>query len=228
MQMFETLMLRQTDDERHRRRRRARFRSSSAADTDLLDRLRPCLGEQRGQLRPHSAHDALTPLRDSTPEEVPADHALGATPRAAAGDERPVARGDHVEHALREPLASRCGCGYTQSRSPTATPSRASRRRTWWGGGTDARARYGRRWPRGRPGRTAPAATSSGHQSERLGGTWIPISGNSSRAAATSSRRSSMPTSHAHSGAASCGWRPRPVRQYSSEAAVAISAGSSP
>ena len=50
------------------------------------------------------------------------------------------------------------------------------------------------------PRSVAPAATSSGHQSERFGGTWIPTSGISSRAWAMSRFMSSIDTGQAHSG----------------------------
>jgi len=78
------------------------------------------------------------------------------------------------------------------------------------------------------PRSVAPAATRSGHQSARFGGTWTPTPGSSSRAVCTSARMSSIVTGDDHVGAGTSGPSRSPLRQYASAASVAISAGSSP
>ena len=78
------------------------------------------------------------------------------------------------------------------------------------------------------PRSVAPAAMSSGHQSARFGGTWIPTPGSSRFASPTSRRMSSIVTGEDHVGAGTSGSACRPVRQYASADAVAMSAGSSP
>ena len=117
---------------------------------------------------------------------------------------------------------------YTHRRSASATPSSASRLRTWCGDGNGC---SGEMWSplADRPPRSvAPAATSSGHQSARLGGTWMPTSGISRRVSAIRRFMSSIPTGLAHFGAPCTGPSCRPLRQKDSAASVAISAGSSP
>ena len=78
------------------------------------------------------------------------------------------------------------------------------------------------------PRSVAPAPTSSGHQSARLGGIWMPTSGISRRVSCTSRRMSSIETGHAHDGRSRCGASLIPVAQKRSAASVAMSAGSSP
>ncbi len=90
---------------------------------------------------------------------------------------------------------------YTQSRSDSAYPSRASRLRTCAGDGNGC---SGEMWSplADRPPRSvAPAATSSGHQADRFGGTWIPTSGISRRVSPINCLRSSIVTSLAQLGA---------------------------
>ena len=113
--------------------------------------------------------------------------------RAAARDEGAVAVADHLEHARRDPLG-------VDERGRRRTGARRARRRPRRAAcapgpatGTGARARCGRRWPTGRRGRSRRRPTSSGHQSARFGGTWMPTSGISRRVSAISRFRSSMP-----------------------------------
>ena len=77
-----------------------------------------------------------------------------------------------------------------------------------------------------RPPRSlAPAATSSGHQSERFGGTWTPTSGSSRRASATSRFICASVTGAGPGRARPARAAAEPVRQYSRAAAPAISRG---
>ena len=101
MQMFETLMLRQTTKVTVSPTSSAR--SSSAAwriSSIASGRLSANSAVSSSSREPR----AVAALGDRPGHEVAADRALGAPPRAAARDERPVLRGDHVEHALRDPL----------------------------------------------------------------------------------------------------------------------------
>ena len=63
------------------------------------------------------------------------------------------------------------------------------------------------------PRSVAPARTSSGHQSARFGGIWMPTSGISRRASAISRFMSAIVTSFAHAGRSCSGASPIPVRQ---------------
>ena len=197
MQMFDTLMLRQTT-------KVTVSPTSSARSSSAASRISSIAS---GRVSANSAvssssleRRAGAALVDRAGDEVAADHPIVAATRSAARDERPVARRDHVEHALRDPLAARCSARYTHSRSVSATPSCARRRRTWCGEGNGCSGEMWSPLAESPPRSLAPAATSSGHQSERFGGTWMPTSGSSSRACSTSSRRSSIVTSQAHSG----------------------------
>ena len=118
--------------------------------------------------------------------------------------------------------------GYTHSRSLNASPSSCRRLRTSDGDGNGCSGEMWSPLALRPPRSVAPARASSTHQSDRFGGTWIPTPGNSRRASPISRFMSSIVTSHAHSGASSCGPCETPVRQYSSAAASAISAGSRP
>src|SRR5204863_8406574 len=69
----------------------------------VLDRLGPRLGEQRGELVSRQ-RDAVAALGDRARHEVAADRTLLAAARSAAWDEAPVVRLDGVEDALRLPL----------------------------------------------------------------------------------------------------------------------------
>src|SRR4051812_35819142 len=69
----------------------------------VLDRLRPRLREERGELL-LAEPLAVVPLRDGPRDEIAADGALLAPARPAPRDERPVLQLDHVEHALLEPF----------------------------------------------------------------------------------------------------------------------------
>ncbi len=74
----------------------------------------------------------------------------------------------------------------------------------------------------------APAATSSGHQSDRFGGTCTPTSGISRRECAISSLMSSIDTDVAHSGMGVDGGAVSAPVQRSREASSAMSATSAP
>ena len=129
------------------------------------------------------------------------------------------------------PCASHSGsmnCGYTHSRSVSATPSADIRLRTWCGDGKGCSGEMWSPFALRPPRSVAPAATSRGHQSARLGGTWIPTPGSSRRASRTSRSIASTVTGEDHAGAGTSAPACSPVRQYASAAAVAISAGSSP
>jgi hypothetical protein len=63
------------------------------------------------------------------------------------------------------------------------------------------------------PRSVAPAWTSSGHQSARLGGTWMPTPGISRRVSAISRFMSAIVTSFDHAGRSCSGAPPIPVRQ---------------
>jgi hypothetical protein len=117
---------------------------------------------------------------------------------------------------------------YTHSRSVSATPSWASRLRTWLGEGNGCSGEMWSPFALSPPRSVAPAATSRGHQSARFGGIWMPTSGISRRVSATSRSMSSTVTGDDQAGAGTSGPSWSPVRQYASAASVAISAGSSP
>ena len=68
----------------------------------VLDRLGPCLREQSGELLLRQRR-AIPALGDRARHQVAADLPLLAAAGAAARDEAPVARLDHVEHALLDP-----------------------------------------------------------------------------------------------------------------------------
>ena len=149
-------------------------------------------------------------------------------PEPPPRDEAPVARLDHVEHALLHPAGVdvlRVDAEALGQRDPVRRQALAD---LVGRGERDARARCGRRWRSGRRGPSPPRPPASGHQSERLGGIWTPTSGSSRRASRTSRRMSSMSIGVAHSGGRSSGGALRPVRQYSPAASLAMSAGSSP
>ena len=118
--------------------------------------------------------------------------------------------------------------GYTHSRSDRASPSTRRRLRTSLGEGKGCSGEMWSPLALSPPRSVAPARTSSIHQSDRFGGTWIPTPGNNRRASPISRFMSSSVTSHAHAGASSRGPAHTPVRQYSRVAASAISAGSRP
>ena len=179
------------------------------------------VGAQRAARRAR-ARTARGATSSASVERPPA----GPIPRRGMNDQ--YAALDHVEHRPRDPLrvdvlgvhAQPLG----QRQALRAQPLAHLRSAT----GTGARARCGRRWRSVRRDRWRRRATSSIHQSDRFGGTWIPTSGSSRRASAISRFMSSIVTSHAHAGASSCGPCRHPVRQYSRAAASAISAGSRP
>ena len=83
----------------------------------------------------------------------------------------------------------------------SATPSAARRLRTWCGDGNGCSGEMWSPLAERPPRSVAPAATSSGHQSARLGGTWMPMSGMRRRVSAMSRFISSIDTGVAHSGA---------------------------
>ena len=152
----------------------------------LLDHLGPRLGEQRRQLL-LAQRLAPAPLLDRPRRDVRGDRrARVRRPEPLPRDEAPVLELDHVEHALLHPLgiqvlridAEPLGQRVALRREVACGPGAGS--------GTAARARCGRRWPTARRGRWRPASTSSAHQSERFGGTWMPTSGISRRHSAIS------------------------------------------
>ncbi len=118
--------------------------------------------------------------------------------------------------------------GYTHSRSDSATPSARRRLRTSVGEGNGCSGEMWSPLALSPPRSVAPARTSSGHQSDRFGGTWIPTPGINRRVSPISRFMSATDTSHAHDGASRCGPSHIPVRQYSSAASPAICAGSRP
>ena len=125
------------------------------------------VGEQRGQLLRRQLA-AVAGALDR--RRVPARRRGGGARTTGAGRGSPRAR---AATATRR----RCTAGRR-----TAARSARSRRRPGACGparatGTGARARCGRRWRSARRGRSRPRATSSGHQSARLGGTWMPTLG---------------------------------------------------
>ena len=160
-QMFDTLMLRLTTN----------VTSSPATSraqlvgrlAHVLDRLRPRLGEHRGELLRVEPIARASPL-DRGRHQVAPDHAIRAPARPAPRDEAPVLQLDHVEHALLEPVRSPCTAGTRtaarSARSPSAGAASASCAAT----GTDARARCGPRSRTARPGRSPlprPAGATS-------------------------------------------------------------------
>src|SRR4051794_41451435 len=78
------------------------------------------------------------------------------------------------------------------------------------------------------PRSVAPAATSSGHQSARFGGTCTPTPGRSSRAVRTSARMSSIVTGEDHAGAGTAGPPGRPGRPDAPAGSGAVGAGAPP
>ena len=111
--------------------------------------------------------------------------------------------------------------GYTHSRSVSATPVGPQPLAHLDGDGNGCSGEMWSPFALSPPRSVAPARTSSTHQSDRFGGTWIPTSGSSRRASATSRFMSSIVTSHAHVGrVAAAGPSHTPVRQYSRVACV--------
>ena len=194
----------------------------------VLDRLRPRLGEERGELvlgqrARRRAPRAIAPATRS----ARIARRLGA-PRAAARDEAPVARLDDVEHALRDPLGVDVAAGRrTGARS---APRRRAPGACAPGGatGTGARARCGRRWRSGRRGRSRRRrrARATSRRGWAGPGRRRRASAGAPRPPGASCPRS--PIGVAHAGRSRCGASDRPVRQKRSAASVAISAGSSP
>ena len=142
----------------------------------------------------------IASLLDRPRREAGVERLLAAAAGAAARDEAPVLELDHVEHALLHPLrvhvlrvdAEALGQREAARRELLADLVRARELR--------ARARCGRRWRKARRGRWHPASTSSGHQSDRFGGTWTPTSGISRLHSAISRFMSSIDTGDAQSG----------------------------
>ena len=161
----------------------SRRRSSSAAAAHVLDHRRALLGEQRRQLIRRERSPVARPL-DGPRREVIGHVQLGPPAAAPAGDERPVPVADHVEHRLGDPRASRCTPGTRRGARRAATPSGARRLRTCAGDGNGCSGEMWSPLALSPPRSLAPARTSSGHQSDRLGGTWIPTSGIRRRASA--------------------------------------------
>ena len=102
MQMFETLMLRLTTNVTVSPA--SSRRSSSAAQRISSITSGPLLGEQRRQLLGASARSPSRARATARGATSSATDDLRPATRAAARDERPVARLDHVEHRLRDPL----------------------------------------------------------------------------------------------------------------------------
>ena len=100
--------------------------------------------------------------------------------------------------------------------------------RTWCGLGNGCSGEMWSPLADSPPRSVAPAATSSGHQSARFGGTWMPTPGSSRCASPISRFISSIETGVAHSGRSRWDASETPVRQNRSADAVAMSAGSSP
>ena len=152
-------------------------------------------------------------------------------PSRARGMKRPVLRLDDVEHALGRPTPGRC----TARRRTAARSARrrrpARRLRTWCGDGNGCSGEMWSPLALSPPRSVAPAATSSGHQSARFGGTWMPTPGSSSRAVADqlAACPRSRPAARAHAGRPRLRLLAEPGRASSARAASsAISAGSSP
>ena len=98
-------------------------------------------------------------------------------PGAAARDEAPVLRLDRRRARPARPTRGRCTAGRrTGARSARRRPA-ARRLRTWCGDGNGCSGEMWSPLALRPPRSVAPAATSSGHQSARFGGTWMPTPG---------------------------------------------------
>ena len=160
--------------------------------------------------------------------------------RAPARDEAPVARLDHVEHALRDPLRVDEARVHAQPLGERH-PSCASRLRTWCGDGKGCSGEMWSPLADSPPRSVAPAADQLAATSRPgWAGSGSPTSGISRRASATSRSMSSTETGEAHAGARDVGprsagrcassprrppWRSRPAPRRSSGGAGRSSAG---
>ena len=197
MQTFETLMLRLTTNvtvspASSARSSSAAWRMSSIASGRVsANSAVSSAGVERRRRR--------APARSCPARSAPFG-AVGAA-RAAARDEAPEARLDHVEHALREPLgvdvlrvdAEPLGqrdavCGEPLAHLVAAT-------------GTGARARCGRRWRSARRGRSRPRRPAAATSRRGSAGSGCRRRASAAAPRATSRSMSSTVTGDDHAGA---------------------------
>ena len=162
------------DDERHRVPRQLGAQLVGGL-AHVLDRLGSGLGEQRRQLlaaqrqpsRPRAIAPATRSRRIGRSARRP-EPRRGMNDQNAGGSRR-----------ARPGRSSRDRCTGGRRRAARSARSRRRRRRlrTWWGEGNGCSGEMWSPLAERPPRSVAPAATSSGHQSDRLGGTWTPTSG---------------------------------------------------
>ena len=137
---------------------------------------------------------ALAGALDRRRSQIAPDRALVGAPGATARDEAPVLRLHDVEHALLHPLRVHVLRVDTQALGERVALRLELLAHACGARGRRARARCGRRWPRGRPGRWRPPRRAAATRSERFGGICTPTSGISRRDSWTRATMSSRVT----------------------------------